>query len=62
MFLALAALRDDSDIHQWMIVTDFKGTHWVKSVEDIFTGDVAHSIWRKATVEDIVKHWKLTTI
>lgn len=57
MFLALAALRDDSDLHQWMIVTDTKGTHWTKSTGDKFMGDAAHSIWRKATVEDIVKHW-----
>lgn len=58
MFLALAALRDDSDLYQWMIVTDTKGTHWMKSVEDKFAGDAAHSVWRKATVEDIVEHWK----
>ena len=57
MFLALAALRDDSDLYQWMIITDTKGTHWMKSVEDKFTGDVAHSIWRRATVEDIVKRF-----
>lgn len=40
-----------------MIVTDTKGTHWTKSTGDKFMGDEAHSIWRKATVEDIVKHW-----
>lgn len=57
MFLALAALRDDSDLYQWMIVTDTKGTYWMKSVEDKFTGDAAHSVWRKATAEDIIKHW-----
>lgn len=57
MFLALAALRYDSDLHQWMIVTDAKGTHWVKSTEDKFTGDAAHSVWRKATSKDIVKRF-----
>lgn len=58
MFLALAALRDDSDIHQWMIVTDLKGINWIKSVENKFTGDAVHSIWKKATVDDIIEHFK----
>lgn len=58
MFLALAALRDDYDIHQWMIVTDLKGINWIKCVENKFTGDVAHSVWKKASVDDIIEHFK----
>lgn len=58
LFLSLAALRDDSDFMQWFIVTTMNGIEWVKSGEDRFTGDAAHSIWRKATVEEIIEHFK----
>lgn len=37
MFLALSALRDDSDRHQWMIVTGANETYWVKSSVNRFT-------------------------
>lgn len=58
LILALAALRDDSDFMQWFIVTTKDGVKWVKSCEDRFTGDAVHSVCRKATVEELIEHFK----
>lgn len=58
LFLSIAALRDDSDIHQWF--TD--GYHWEKcpeSVADIETWRMYYkTIPHKATVEELIEYFK----
>ena len=61
LFLAIAALRDDSDIHQWF--TD--GENWVKSdihnlikFKEYFEGiGFDYHKTHKATVEELIKHF-----
>lgn len=61
LFLAIAALRDDTDKHQWF--TD--GNKWVKCSENKFstywicnnTGVSLDNI-HKATVDELIKHFK----
>lgn len=60
LFLALAALRDDIDIHQWF--TDGKewfqcrflkvGMHYSDKPEILFER------WHKATVEELIEHFR----
>ena len=60
LFLALAALRDDIDIHQWF--TDGKewfqcrflkvGMHYYDKPEILFER------WHKATVEELIEHFR----
>lgn len=60
LFLAIAALRDDIDIHQWF--TDGKewfqcrflkvGMHYSDKPEILFER------WHKATVEELIKHFR----
>ena len=60
LFLAIAALRDDIDIHQWF--TDGKewfqcrflkvGMHYSDKPEILFER------WHKATVEDLIEHFR----
>ena len=54
IFLAIAGLRSDSDIHQWFITPE--GT-WVynKGYDSIL--EVSDK-WRKASVEEIINHFK----
>ena len=62
LFLAIAALRDDSDIHQWF--TD--GENWVKSdihnlikFKEYFEGiGFDYHKTHKATVEELINHFK----
>ena len=65
LFLALAALRDDSDYMQWFICDDNESMFKVdkpdmsmsKFVREYMDGwDVSGA--RKATVEEIIKHFK----
>ena len=70
MFLALAALRDDTDEHQWFIATDtlwdenydgeittyFEEGQWFKYDEWSYIEDLS-SYFRKATVEEIIEHF-----
>lgn len=58
LFLAIAAMRDDSDKYQWFRIVGAKGIKWVKSVEENFTYDAAHNVWSKATVEELIEHFK----
>lgn len=60
LFLAIAALRDDIDIHQWF--TDGKewfqcrflkvGMHYSDKPEILFER------WHKATVEELIEHFR----
>ena len=62
LFLAIAALRDDSDIHQWF--TD--GENWVKSdihnlikFKEYFEGiGFDYHKTHKATVEELINHFR----
>lgn len=69
LFLALAALRDDSDVNQWFIyntignrVGKFETIEWVKclnvKIEDYFSYDNIYKFMRKATVEELIEHFK----
>lgn len=71
MFFALAALRDDTNEHQWFIATDtlwdenydgeittyFEEGQWFKYDEWSYIEDLP-SYFRKATVEEIIEHFK----
>ena len=58
LFLALAALRDDTDINQWF--TD--GKKWFKFGGIVQNGFIidkeTHLLYRKATVKEIIEHFK----
>lgn len=58
MFLAIAALANNTDLGQWLIVTDATGDRWVKCEELRFRGDAGCLTWRKATVDEIIEHFK----
>ena len=69
LFLAIAALRDDTDVNQWFIyntignqVGKFETVVWVKcldvKMEDYFSYDNIYKFMRKATVEEIIEHFK----
>lgn len=53
LFLALAALRDDTNKNQWF--TD--GKLWEKSNNDL-PSHYMQLEWHKATIEEIVEHFK----
>ena len=70
MFLALAALRDDTDKHQWFIynsmdctVENLRDFYWFKceedKVEDMMYWDCAYLNCTKATVEEIMEHFTM---
>jgi hypothetical protein len=52
MFLALAALRDDTAKNQWFIVDDL----WIKSSNDI-PDKYVQMHGDKATIEEIIEHF-----
>lgn len=52
MFMALAALRHSTDIHQWF-VSD--AGEWKKSETDKFDNETG--IWHKATEAEIINHF-----
>ena len=54
LFLAIAALRDDSDIHQWF-VDDYDDSIWQKSEWNNANFTKAH----KATVEELIKKFSV---
>lgn len=69
MFLAIAALRDDSDINQWFIynsmdciVSELRDFYWFKceedKIEDMMYYDAMFLNCTKATVEEIIEHFK----
>lgn len=68
LFLAIAALRDDSDINQWFIyntinntVGKFETIEWVlckdNNICDYLNWDNCYKYCHKATVEEIIEHF-----
>lgn len=59
LFLAIAALRNDSDYMQWFC--DYRGENWVQCTEQVCRGSrewhTEHGILHKASVEELVKHF-----
>jgi hypothetical protein len=62
LFLALAALRDDTDKNQWFVNNK---NDWYKCLDDKFIEETANWVlcasienWHKATVEEIIEHFK----
>ena len=58
LFLALVALRDDSDYMQWFVTE--KG-EWVKCEREHFYQEHLTKTWRtwhKATIEEIIEYFK----
>jgi hypothetical protein len=62
LFLALAALRDDTDKNQWFANNK---NDWYKCLDDKFIKETANWVlcasaenWHKATVEEIIEHFK----
>lgn len=62
LFLALAALRDDSDYMQWFTNTN---DYWYKCLDNNFSEETADWVscasadkWHKATVKEIIEHFK----
>lgn len=68
LFLAIAALRDDSDKHQWFIHDDSDwndepNIFWYKCESESINDDMALNLMcndcRKATVEELIKHFSV---
>ena len=56
LFVALAALREDSDIHQWFTTDDC--SEWYLSEHDFCPKNVVSvNRWHKATVEELISHF-----
>lgn len=57
LFLAIAALRNDSDHMQWFC--DYKGENWVQCMRQVYGGDrESHAgTLHKASVEELIKHF-----
>lgn len=52
-------ITNNTDSGQWLIVTDATRDRWVKCEELRFGGgDAACITWRKATVDEIIEHFK----
>ena len=62
LFLALAALRDDTDINQWVIdeANECFGWEdsWLICDKDNMNERVVYTHYRKATVEEIIEYFK----
>lgn len=69
LFLALAALRDDTDKYQWFIynsmdctVEKLRNFYWFKceedKIEDMMFWDCAFLNCTKATVKELIEHFK----
>lgn len=69
LFLALAALRDDTDVNQWFIyntinntVGKFETIEWVlckdNNICDYLNWDNCYKYCHKATVEELIEHFK----
>ena len=63
LFLAIAALRDDSDIHQWFtdgekwVISDIHSLLCMKEYFKIIGFN--HKTTHKATVEELIKHFTI---
>lgn len=62
LFLSLAALRDDTDKNQWVIDEANECFGWENSWsicdKDDINERVVYTHYRKATVEEIIEHFK----
>jgi hypothetical protein len=69
LFLAVAALRNDTDKHQWFIynsmdctIEQLRTIEWVKctedKIEDMMYWDSMHLNCKKATIEELIEHFK----
>ena len=62
LFFALAAMRDDTDINQWIIdeANECFGDDdsWMICDKDNMNDRVVYTHYRKATVEEIIEHFK----
>lgn len=66
LFLAIAALRDDTNYSQWFVCTsdykEFDGKEWKVGDFDLNTcpDDFDNILpnWRKATVNELIQHFK----
>ena len=62
LFLALAALRDDTDINQWIIdeANECFGpdNSWMICDKDDMNDRVVYTHYKKATVEELIEHFK----
>lgn len=69
LFIAIASLRDDSDINQWFIynsmdciIEKLRTIDWFicneNSIEDCACYDSSYLNYHKATVEEIIEHFK----
>ena len=69
LFLAVAALRDDTDKHQWFIynsmdctVEQLRTIEWVKctedKIEDMMSYDSMYLNCKKSTIEELIEHFK----
>lgn len=65
LFLALAALRDDSDINQWFVHKS--GAHWINCEENSFVEyyptinedeELLLEDWHKATAEELIERFE----
>lgn len=66
LFLAIAALRDDTNYMQWFVCTsdykEYDGKEWkvgdfdLNTCPDDFDNILPH--WRKATVNELIEHFK----
>lgn len=66
LFLAIAALRDDTDKNQWFIHDDSDWNNtpsifWYKCEEDSIIEDLAYNLMfndcKKATVQELIEHF-----
>lgn len=63
LFVALAALRDDSDFMQWFIwdkdtLTNKKGKWMLSYVGNMRKDMIEKGYYHKATLEELIKHFK----
>ena len=62
LFIALAALRDDTDVNQWIIdeANECFGNDdsWMICDKDNMNDRVVYTHYRKATVEEIIERFK----
>lgn len=58
LFLAIAALRDDSDYMQWFVSNDGKWRLWIPIFIDTPAFYVLRSdVWHKASVTELIEHF-----
>ena len=62
LFLAIAALRDDSNEHQWFVWDLEEGEKYNGKIWKLYDNNPSWSWWifevHKATVEELIEHFK----